>query len=297
MRDNIVEGSSQKSSSKDHCLLKNSLKKKSPMKNTQRLDKLLSNFGFGTRSEIRSFAKDGVIKVDGSIVNDASLHVNPENSRIEMNGKLLNYRKFIYIMMNKPVGVISSTHDNKLKTANDLLPDEFSCFNLFPAGRLDIDTEGMLLLTNDGQLAHNLLAPKKHVSKRYYALIDGLVTDEDVKLFKGGVILDDGYKTMPAELEIIIKSQNDKECKSGKKSESKSISEGRAISGKQCSEIELVLHEGKFHQVKRMFEATGKKVVYLKRIQMGGLKLDETLKTGQCRELTAEEVELLKLQQ
>lgn len=239
------------------------------MKNTQRLDKLLSNFGYGTRSEIRKFVKDGLVKVDNSIVKDASLQVDPENSRIEINGELLNYRRFIYIMMNKPAGVISATYDKKLRTAVDLLPEEFSCFDLFPAGRLDIDTEGMLLLTNDGQLAHNLLSPKKHVSKRYYALIEGLTTAEDVRIFKEGVILDDGYKTMPAGLEII---------KAG-----------------QRSEIELTLHEGKFHQVKRMFEAVGKKVIYLKRIQMGGLKLDETLEPGGCRELTPAEVELLKL--
>lgn len=239
------------------------------MKNTQRLDKLLSNFGYGTRSEIRKFVKDGLVKVDNSIVKDASLQVDPENSRIEINGELLNYRRFIYIMMNKPAGVISATYDKKLRTAVDLLPEEFSCFDLFPAGRLDIDTEGMLLLTNDGQLAHNLLSPKKHVSKRYYALIEGLTTAEDVRIYKEGVILDDGYKTMPAGLEII---------KAG-----------------QRSEIELTLHEGKFHQVKRMFEAVGKKVIYLKRIQMGGLKLDETLEPGGCRELTPAEVELLKL--
>jgi 16S rRNA pseudouridine516 synthase len=173
-------------------------------------------------------------------------------------------------MMNKPAGVISATVDNKLKTAIDLLPEEFSHFSMFPAGRLDIDTEGLLLLTNDGQLAHNLLSPKKHVSKRYYALIDGITTAEDIRLFKEGVTLDDGYKTMPAELKII---------KAGLR-----------------SEIEIVLHEGKFHQVKRMFEAADKKVVYLKRIQMGGLKLDETLKPGECRELAPEELELLKLQ-
>ncbi|MEN6314648.1 MAG: pseudouridine synthase [Clostridiaceae bacterium] len=236
-----------------------------------RLDRLLSNFGYGSRSEIRKLVKNGAIRVDGSIIKDASLHIDPESSKIEINGELLNYRKFIYVMMNKPAGVISATYDNKLKTAIDLLPDEFSCFDLFPAGRLDIDTEGMLLLTNDGQLAHELLSPKKHVPKRYYALIDGIVTDEDVKLFGEGVILDDGYKTMPAELEIIEKD---------------------AAAG--LYEIELVLHEGKFHQVKRMFEATGKKVIYLKRIQMGGLKLDEALEPGGCRELTPEEVNLLK---
>ncbi len=233
-----------------------------------RLDRVLSNSGFGSRSEIRKLAKEGLIRVDGSTVKETSMHVDPDNSRIEIGGTLLNYRRFIYIMMNKPAGVISATVDNKHKTAIDLLPEEFSCFGLFPAGRLDIDTEGMLLLTNDGQMAHELLSPRKHVDKRYYALIEGEVMDEDVKRFIEGIVLDDGYKTMPAELEII---------KSG-----------------THSEIELTLHEGKFHQVKRMFEATGKKVIYLKRTRMGGLHLDDTLKPGECRELTTEEVALLK---
>lgn len=239
------------------------------MKNSQRLDKLLSNFGYGSRSEIRNLIKDGAVTVDGAIVKDASMHVDPQSSKIELGGRILNYREFIYLMMNKPAGVISATTDNKLKTAVDLLPAEFSCFDLFPAGRLDIDTEGLLLLTNDGQLAHNLLSPKKHVSKRYYAIIDGMVTDADAKAFKEGVMLDDGYVTMPANLQIIRSEQH--------------------------SEIELELHEGKFHQVKRMFEATGKKVTYLKRVQMGGLKLDDSLEPGTCRELTPDELELLKL--
>lgn len=240
------------------------------MRKTQRLDKVLSNFGFGTRSELRKVIKDGLVKVDGAVVNDASMHVDPETSTIEVEGKLLNYRQFVYVMMNKPAGVISATYDPKLKTAVELLPQELACFDLFPAGRLDIDTEGMLLLTNDGQLAHNLLSPVKHVDKRYYALIDGVVTEDDVKSFKQGVILDDGYKTMSAELEII---NTDAVFR---------------------SEIELVLHEGKFHQVKRMFEAVGKKVTYLKRIQMGGLRLDESLKPGECRELSPDEVEMLR---
>lgn len=238
------------------------------MKRTQRLDKVLSNFGFGSRNEIKRLVKAGMVVVDGTTVSDASMHVDPENSVIKVSGKKLNYRKFIYVMMNKPSGIISATYDAKLKTAIDILPEEFACFNLFPAGRLDIDTEGMLLLTNDGQLAHDILSPRKHVDKRYYALIDGQVTNEDVQKFADGVVIDDGYKTMPAELSVI---------RSGLR-----------------SEIELVLHEGKFHQVKRMFEAVGKKVVYLKRLQMGGLWLDESLEPGECRELTAEEVELLK---
>lgn len=240
------------------------------MRKTQRLDKVLSNFGFGTRSELRRIIKDGLVKVDGVLVNDASMHVDPEASRIEVEGKLLNYRQFVYVMMNKPAGVISATYDPKLKTAIELLPPELACFDLFPAGRLDIDTEGMLLLTNDGQLAHNLLSPVKHVDKRYYALIDGVVTQDDVERFKQGVILDDGYRSMPAELEII------------------------KTDTLYRSEIEVVLHEGKFHQVKRMFEAVGKKVIYLKRIQMGGLRLDESLKTGECRELSPAEVDMLR---
>ena len=289
------------------------------MRNTQRLDKVLANFGFGTRSELRKVIKDGLVKVDGTIVNDASMHVDPENSRIEVNGKLLNYRRFVYVMMNKPAGVISATYDPKLKTAVELLPQELACFDLFPAGRLDIDTEGMLLLTNDGQLAHNLLSPVKHVDKRYYALIDGLVTQDDVESFKQGVVLDDGYKTMPAELEIIGTTGMDENlkqyCNTGDYSR---LGQGRGA--KQCdyneleksplydrykaqdidisrvsrSEIELVLHEGKFHQVKRMFEAVGKEVIYLKRIQMGGLRLDESLKPGECRELVPDEVEMLR---
>lgn len=238
------------------------------MRNTQRLDKLLSNFRYGTRKEIKQLVKTGEIKVDGAVVSDSGIHVDPINSVIDISGKVLNYRKFIYIMMNKPDGVISATFDNKLRTVIDILPEEYKCFELFPAGRLDIDTEGLLLLTNDGQLAHELLSPKKHVPKKYYALIDGVVNIDDVEKFKEGVILDDGYKTMPADLKIIRKGQR--------------------------SEIELVLHEGKFHQVKRMFEAVDKKVIYLKRIQMGGLKLDDTLKPGECRELTPTEVERLK---
>jgi len=277
------------------------------MRNTQRVDKVLSNFGFGTRSELRKVIKDGLVKVDGAIVNDGSMHVDPENSRIEVEGKLLNYRRFVYVMMNKPAGVISATYDPKLKTAVELLPQELACFDLFPAGRLDIDTEGMLLLTNDGQLAHNLLSPVKHVDKRYYALIDGFVTQDDVESFKEGVVLDDGYKTMPAELEIIGTSgknsytgQSDSVDRQVRPVQ---VNVPAQISNTVCdgdndaadrSEIEIVLHEGKFHQVKRMFEAVGKKVIYLKRIQMGGLRLDELLKPGECRELSPDEVELLK---
>jgi len=234
------------------------------MRNTQRLDRLLSNHGYGTRKEIKQLIKKGIVKVDGEIARDSGMHVDPLVSTVEIDGEKLNYRKYVYIMLNKPQGVVSATYDNKYKTVVDLLPEEYKPFEPFPAGRLDIDTEGFLLMTNDGQLAHELLSPKKHVPKKYYALVEGMVTAEDVEKFKEGIVLDDGYKTMPAQLEIIRAGEH--------------------------SEIELVIHEGKFHQVKRMFEAVGKKVKYLRRIEFGGLRLDESLKPGECRELTNDEL-------
>jgi len=167
-------------------------------------------------------------------------------------------------MMNKPPGVISATEDLRDETVIDLLDPLHQHFEPFPVGRLDKDTEGLLLITNDGMLAHNLLSPKKHVPKVYYAQIEGIVTEEDREKFAQGVELDDGYVTKPGEL-IILKSA-------------------------QQSEIELTIQEGKFHQVKRMFEAVGKRVTYLKRLSMGNLKLDDSLELGEYRELTAEEL-------
>jgi len=238
------------------------------MRETQRLDKVLSNLGHGTRKEIRQLVKVGSVKVDGKTATDSGMHVDPIESIIDISGKVLEYREYIYIMMNKPQDVISVSFDPKKQTVVDLLSDSYKRMELFPAGRLDIDTEGLLILTNDGQTAHEILSPKKHVPKKYYALVEGAVDIKDAECFREGVILDDGYKTMPSELKIIREGLR--------------------------SEIELVLHEGKFHQVKRMFEAVGKKVIYLQRIEMGGLKLDESLKTGDYRELTADEINLLK---
>lgn len=242
------------------------------MAGTQRLDKILSNFGYGTRREVKQLVKQGMVKVDDIPAVDSAMHVNPETSAIEVNGKKLNYREFIYIMMNKPAGVISATFDNKLKTVVDLLPDEYKVFNPFPVGRLDIDTEGLLILTNDGPLAHMLLSPKKSVPKTYYALVDGRVTEEDIKAFNNGVVLDDGYKTLPAQLKILKQGEQGAH-----------------------SEIEVIIYEGKFHQVKRMFETVGKKVKYLRRMAMGSLVLDENLETGQFRELTEEENKSLSM--
>jgi 16S rRNA pseudouridine516 synthase len=232
-----------------------------------RIDKVLANLGYGSRKEVKKLLKDGSVTVNEEKIKDAKQHVDPEKDLIRINGETVEYREFIYLMMNKPPGVISATEDNRDETVIDLLEAEDLIFEPFPVGRLDKDTEGLLLITNDGQLAHRLLSPKKHVPKTYYAVIDQEVTEEDIIAFRKGVILDDGYATKPGELNIL---------KSGER-----------------SDIELTITEGKFHQVKRMFEAVGKKVVYLQRLSMGPLQLDETLELGEYRELTEEELQSL----
>ncbi|MFZ5965635.1 MAG: pseudouridine synthase [Bacillota bacterium] len=238
------------------------------MARSQRLDKILSNMGYGTRREIKKVLKQSSILVNGQAVKDGSRHVDPEKDRIEVDGELLQYREYVYLMMNKPQGVISASFDPRDKTVVDLLDDAYRCFDLFPIGRLDKDTEGLLLLSNDGKLAHELLSPKKHVPKTYYALVEGNVTEEDISIFREGVVLDDGYKTLPAHLTILKSDQQ--------------------------SEIELTISEGKFHQVKRMFEAVNKKVSYLKRISMDRIKLDGNLALGAYRELTEDEINILR---
>lgn len=233
-----------------------------------RLDKLLSNMGLGTRKDLKKFAKDGLIQVDGKIIKDSSYHVDPEINVIEFDGEKINYREFVYIMLHKPKGVVSATEDLVERTVVDLLDEQYRPFEVFPVGRLDKDTEGLLILTNDGKMAHEVLSPRKHVPKTYFAEIEGKVTEEDKVSFLQGVVLDDGYKTLPAEL-VILESD-------------------------VKSQIELTIFEGKFHQVKRMFQAVGKKVTYLKRIKMGKLELDSALSLGEYRELTEEELTLLK---
>jgi 16S rRNA pseudouridine516 synthase len=233
-----------------------------------RIDKLLANLGFGSRKDVKKLLKDGAVRINDAVVKDPKEHVDPKKDHVTLNGETIEYKEFIYLMMNKPPGVLSATEDNAGETVIDLLEMEDQVYEPFPVGRLDKDTEGFLLITNDGQLAHRLLSPKKHVPKTYFAVIDGAVTQSDVEAFQNGVILDDGYQTKPGDLKIL---------KSGIR-----------------SDIELTITEGKFHQVKRMFEAVGKRVIYLKRISMGPLQLDETLELGEYRELTDEEVNLLK---
>ena len=235
----------------------------------QRLDKIISNLGYGSRKEIKGLARKGFIEVDGVIEKDSSKLIDPEKSVIKVNGEQLFYREFIYLMMNKPDGVVSATSDSRDETVIDLLEVDHQAFEPFPVGRLDKDTVGLLLLTNDGELNHRLISPKWKVDKVYYARIDKKVTEEDVEKFKKGITLDDGYVCKEAILEII-----------------EATDEG--------SEVNITIQEGKFHQVKRMFEAVGKNVTYLQRIEFGGLPLDEDLEEGEYRELTEEEVKHLK---
>ncbi len=233
-----------------------------------RVDKFLSDAGIGTRTEIKKLIKAGAVSVTGRDKIRPEDHIDPETDEVLFCGKPVSYQKYVYIMMNKPSGYVSATFDKKLPTVMDLLPEEFLHFEPFPAGRLDIDTEGLLLLTNDGQLAHNILSPKKHIPKTYYAKISGRVTQSDVDAFSKGVDIGEEKLTKPAHLEIIASGE--------------------------VSEINLTITEGKFHQVKRMFEAVSKKVIYLKRTKMNGLCLDEDLALGDCRELSENELKLLK---
>ncbi|KEH98492.1 pseudouridine synthase [Clostridium massiliodielmoense] len=235
----------------------------------ERLDKVLSNLGYGSRKEIKALVKKGEIEIDGKVIKDNGLKVDPNKSIIKVNGEKINYRKYIYIMMNKPSGVVSATFDNYDETVIDLLDYEYTVFDPFPVGRLDKDTEGLLIITNDGELNHRLTSPKWHVDKIYYAEIDKRVDEKDVEKFEKGITLDDGYKCLPAKLEILSADENG-------------------------SEVNVIIQEGKFHQVKRMFEARDKRVVYLKRLKMGNISLDNELEEGEYRELTEKEIEILK---
>lgn len=234
----------------------------------ERLDKILGNMGYGTRKEIKAVCKAGEVIVNGEIVKDSATKIDPDKDIIEINGEKVNYRKFIYLLLNKPAGVVSATFDNHDETVIDLIDPEYQAFEPFPVGRLDKDTVGFLLLTNDGALNHKLIAPKNHVNKVYYAEIDKPVDESDIKAFEKGITIDDGYKCMPGKLEIISSS-------------------------KDGAEVYVTIQEGKFHQVKRMFEALDKSVVYLKRVKFGPMELDESLEEGQYRELTEEEINIL----
>lgn len=231
-----------------------------------RLDKYLAEMGAGTRSEVKKYIRQGSVTVDGVTVKKPEEKVNELTQKVCVNGKKIGYEKFEYYMLNKPKGVVSATTDPKDQTVVELIESR-KRKDLFPVGRLDKDTEGLLLITNDGELAHRLLAPKKHVDKVYYAKIDGKVTEETVAKFREGLDIGSGEFAKPSSLTI--------------------------VNSDLISEIELTIQEGKFHQVKRMFHAVGMEVLELKRLSMGSLVLDPELKPGEYRRLKEEEVEKL----
>lgn len=235
-----------------------------------RLDKFLVEMNQGSRSQIKEAAKKGRIQVNGTIEKKTDRKIVPSEDEVRLDGTLITYHKYEYYMLHKPQGVVSATEDKRHKTVIDLI-DGKKRYDLFPVGRLDIDTEGLLLLTNDGDLAHRLLAPKKHVDKTYLAHISGTLPADSVQQMAAGMTLTDGTEVKPGKLEICGSLEDD------------------------LTEIRLTIQEGKFHQVKRMFEALGCEVVYLKRLSMGSLVLDETLALGAYRPLT--EAELKALQQ
>ncbi len=235
-----------------------------------RLDRYLTDTGVGTRSEVKNIIRKGQITVNNVTVKKPDIKIDPNTDVVSYLGKELVYSEFHYYMLHKPAGVLSVTEDKKQETVLDLLKG-VSAKNLFPVGRLDKDTEGLLLITDDGTLAHNLLSPKKHVDKTYYLIADGKVEDEDMKLLCEGVDIGEEKKTLPAE--AVLKSYD-------------------MVNNR--SELLLTIREGKFHQIKRMMEAVGKPVLYLKRLSMGSLVLDEKLEKGCFRELTIEEVSKLK---
>ena len=231
-----------------------------------RLDKYLAEMGVGTRQEVKKQIRQGKAAVNGTVVKAADTKIDETSDEVTISGRNISYVSYEYYMLNKPAGVVSATEDRRDTTVIDLIKEK-KRKDLFPVGRLDKDTEGLLLITNDGDLAHRLLAPKKHVDKVYYAKIDGMVTEGDVKRFAEGIDIgaEEEEMTRPAKLDIMKSAEE--------------------------SEIRLTIHEGKFHQVKRMFLAVGKEVTYLKRERMGTLCLDENLKPGEYRLLTEEEIE------
>lgn len=237
-----------------------------------RLDKYLADAGIGTRSEVKSYIRKGFVSVNNIYAQKPDIKVNPETDIIQFQDRIIQLTAYEYYLLNKPAGYVSATKDNSAPTVMSLIQSNRQ--DLFPVGRLDKDTEGLLLITNDGELSHRLLSPKRHVNKTYYAVIEGIVTPEDVSAFEKGLIIGDKDLNiaLPARL-TILKT----DC-----------------SEKNLSYINVTLYEGKFHQVKRMFQAVGKKVIYLQRVSFGSLVLPKELAPGDYRRLTEEELTSLK---
>lgn len=229
-----------------------------------RLDKMLAHLGYGSRKDVKRIIRKGEVLVNGEVCKDDDFKVDSDIDEVVVFDESVSYSEFVYIMLNKPSGVVSATFDNFKQTVIDLV-SEYEKQKIFPVGRLDIDTEGLLLITNDGMLCHNLLAPKSHVDKKYYVEFSGQFKQEYYEAFEKGITLDDGYVTLPGQIKLI-----------------------------DSNKAEVIIHEGKFHQVKRMFLALNMEVTYLKRISFGSLVLDESLKLGEYRLLTEKEIEDLK---
>ncbi|MCM1288456.1 MAG: rRNA pseudouridine synthase [Clostridium sp.] len=252
-----------------------------------RLDKFLADAGRGTRSEVKRLIKYGRVKIGGKVVRKPEEKVDTDKDSVFVDGQPVCYSEFEYYMLNKPAGVVSAVTDKKNKTVVQLIDTE-KRRDLFPVGRLDKDTEGLVIITNDGKLANELLAPNKHVEKTYYAVVRGAVTDDIILQFQEGLDIGDDRRTKPAGLKVVQSV----------------ISEGAGVnldkdamgSDKLCS-VEITITEGRFHQIKRMFQAVGMEVVYLKRLSMGGLALDAALPCGAWRRLREDELLLLKARQ
>ena len=232
----------------------------------ERIDKVIASMGRWSRREVKGLIREGLVLLNGQPAASPEEKVEAETAEIIVAGEPLRYRRFTYLMLHKPAGLLSATEDSRQRTVMELLPEDLRRRGLFPVGRLDRDTEGLLLLTNDGDLAHRLLAPKNHVDKVYRALLDAPLTKEDAAAFAAGITLGGGQRCLPASLQA----------------------------GEDPREGFVTLHEGKFHQIKRMFLSRGKTVLYLKRLSMGGLSLDQKLGKGEYRYLTEEEVAKLR---
>lgn len=231
----------------------------------QRLDKMLSSQGSLSRSGAHKLIAEGAVSINGVVCRKKDIKLDPEKDTVAINGKTVDYSEHIYIMMNKPAGVLSASNDKHAQTVIDILPQDMKRKNLFPAGRLDRDTEGLLIITDDGDFAHRMLSPKKHVEKIYHAVIDGKVGENEIKMFADGIVFGDGFECMPAKLKI-ADNGTEQIC-------------------------EVIICEGKFHQVKKMFAAVGCTVTYLKRIKIGALGLDEKLAPGECKLLSKDEAD------
>ncbi len=234
----------------------------------QRLDKTIASQGKYSRREAQELIKSGAVKVNSITVRDRGAKADDENDIITVNGEQLDFHRFVYLMLNKPKGVVSATYDSNEKTVIDLVPKEYKGRKLFPAGRLDITTTGFVLITDDGDFAHRILSPKNHIEKTYEARLAERVNDEQIKAVCEGIVLKDGTECLPAKVSVI---------EDGNK-----------------PLVEIKICEGKYHQIKRMFAAAGNGVIELKRTQMGGLMLDSCLKEGECRLLDPEEVKTIE---